>query len=193
MRHAVSRSVFLPVPNVDSALRRLRAAPGAGRAAALRALVAGAFAHRRKTLANSLALAGRSRAAGGLARDARAALESWASRRTPGPSASRRRTSGRWPESGNVSGELRTLRALAPAKINLGLFLGPVRESDGRHELATVMQSILVADQPTLGSAAGGRRRPSRRSGPGLPGAALAARALAPFWPAPAGRPRRCG
>jgi 4-diphosphocytidyl-2-C-methyl-D-erythritol kinase len=46
------------------------------------------------------------------------------------------------------------LRALAPAKINLGLFLGPVREADGRHELVTVMQSISLADELTLEPAA---------------------------------------
>jgi 4-diphosphocytidyl-2-C-methyl-D-erythritol kinase len=44
------------------------------------------------------------------------------------------------------------LRALAPAKINLGLFLGPTR-ADGRHELATVMQSISLADELTLARA----------------------------------------
>ncbi len=41
------------------------------------------------------------------------------------------------------------LRARAPAKINLGLFVGPVR-ADGRHELVTVMQSISLADELTL-------------------------------------------
>jgi 4-diphosphocytidyl-2-C-methyl-D-erythritol kinase len=41
------------------------------------------------------------------------------------------------------------LRALAPAKINLGLFVGPTR-SDGRHELVSVMQSISLADELTL-------------------------------------------
>jgi 4-diphosphocytidyl-2-C-methyl-D-erythritol kinase len=49
--------------------------------------------------------------------------------------------------------------ARAPAKINLGLFVGPVREQDGRHELASVMQSISLADTLTLesvGSQAGG-------------------------------------
>jgi 16S rRNA (adenine1518-N6/adenine1519-N6)-dimethyltransferase len=62
---AVPRSVFHPVPNVDSVLVRMRRRPGAhGRSLsgpqgrALRTLVAGAFAHRRKTLAGSLALAG---------------------------------------------------------------------------------------------------------------------------------------
>ncbi|HEX3804084.1 MAG TPA: hypothetical protein VHV75_14700 [Solirubrobacteraceae bacterium] len=37
------------------------------------------------------------------------------------------------------------LRALAPAKVNLSLFLGPTRE-DGRHELVTVFQSLSLAD-----------------------------------------------
>ncbi|HXW59536.1 MAG TPA: 16S rRNA (adenine(1518)-N(6)/adenine(1519)-N(6))-dimethyltransferase RsmA [Solirubrobacteraceae bacterium] len=64
---AIPRTVFYPVPNVDSVLvlmRRRTAPPGDDRArspipaAALRALVAAAFAHRRKTLAGSLALAG---------------------------------------------------------------------------------------------------------------------------------------
>jgi 16S rRNA (adenine1518-N6/adenine1519-N6)-dimethyltransferase len=61
----VPRTVFHPVPNVDSVLVRMRRRAGADAAspsAALRALVAGAFAHRRKTLAGSLALAGDPRA-----------------------------------------------------------------------------------------------------------------------------------
>jgi 16S rRNA (adenine1518-N6/adenine1519-N6)-dimethyltransferase len=52
----VSRSVFHPVPNVDSVLVRLdRRGPAAP--PALRALVQAGFAHRRKALAGSLALA----------------------------------------------------------------------------------------------------------------------------------------
>jgi 16S rRNA (adenine1518-N6/adenine1519-N6)-dimethyltransferase len=52
----VSRTVFRPVPNVDSVLLGLRR-HGAAADPALRRLVHGAFAHRRKTLAGSLALA----------------------------------------------------------------------------------------------------------------------------------------
>ncbi|MEA2313730.1 MAG: rRNA (adenine1518-N6/adenine1519-N6)-dimethyltransferase [Solirubrobacteraceae bacterium] len=58
----ISRRVFHPMPNVDSVLVGLRRRAGAeGHGAEpvtpeLRALVAGAFAHRRKTLAGSLAL-----------------------------------------------------------------------------------------------------------------------------------------
>ncbi len=50
-----------------------------------------------------------------------------------------------------IGGPARTrARARAPAKINLGLFLGPVRPQDGRHELATVFQAISLADEVTL-------------------------------------------
>jgi 4-diphosphocytidyl-2-C-methyl-D-erythritol kinase len=45
---------------------------------------------------------------------------------------------------------LQPLHALASAKINLGLFVGPLREQDGRHELVSVMQSISLADELTL-------------------------------------------
>jgi 16S rRNA (adenine1518-N6/adenine1519-N6)-dimethyltransferase len=55
VHRAIARSVFHPVPNVDSVLvvleRREPAPP-----AELRALVQAAFAHRRKALARSLAL-----------------------------------------------------------------------------------------------------------------------------------------
>jgi 16S rRNA (adenine1518-N6/adenine1519-N6)-dimethyltransferase len=53
---AVSRTVFHPVPNVDSVLVVLQRT-GEAPPPALRALVQGAFAHRRKALARSLELA----------------------------------------------------------------------------------------------------------------------------------------
>jgi 16S rRNA (adenine1518-N6/adenine1519-N6)-dimethyltransferase len=56
--HPVSRTVFRPRPNVDSALvafRRTDLPPDYRR---VKTIVEGAFAHRRKTLANSLELAG---------------------------------------------------------------------------------------------------------------------------------------
>ena len=76
---AIPRTVFVPVPNVDSVLVGMRRRPGAAGAClqgadgrALRALVNGAFSHRRKTLAGSLALSG---AAPGVPRErVRAAL-----------------------------------------------------------------------------------------------------------------------
>jgi 16S rRNA (adenine1518-N6/adenine1519-N6)-dimethyltransferase len=51
----ISRQVFRPVPNVDSVLLGLRRT-GPAPAPELSALVHGAFAHRRKALAGSLAL-----------------------------------------------------------------------------------------------------------------------------------------
>jgi 16S rRNA (adenine1518-N6/adenine1519-N6)-dimethyltransferase len=55
--HPVSREVFRPKPNVDSALVAFRRiAPGSS--ADVRRVVTASFAHRRKTLANALALSG---------------------------------------------------------------------------------------------------------------------------------------
>ncbi len=72
----IPRTVFYPAPNVDSVLVRLRRRAGRESAIsdparrssspAMRALVGGAFAHRRKTLAGSLALSGQ---AGGRSRE----------------------------------------------------------------------------------------------------------------------------
>jgi 4-diphosphocytidyl-2-C-methyl-D-erythritol kinase len=80
------------------------------------------------------------------------------------------------------------LQTPAPAKINLGLFVGPLRE-DGRHELVSVMQSISLADELTLELAPAGATRDEVIC-PGVPGENLAARALASFraatgWDAP--------
>ena len=83
-------------------------------------------------------------------------------------------------------------RALAPAKINLGLFMGPTRPSDGRHELISVMQSISLADELTLQDAPDGTEQDEVIC-PGVPGPPdenLAAAALRAFrertgWRAP--------
>ena len=67
--HPVSRTVFRPRPNVDSALIAFRRVPPPAAFPSVRKVVQGAFAHRRKTLPNSLALAGvadRTRAEGAL-------------------------------------------------------------------------------------------------------------------------------
>ena len=53
---AVPRTVFHPVPNVDSVLVGMYRRPEGSSSRALRALVNGGFAHRRKTLVGSLAL-----------------------------------------------------------------------------------------------------------------------------------------
>jgi 16S rRNA (adenine1518-N6/adenine1519-N6)-dimethyltransferase len=55
--HPVSREVFRPRPNVDSALVAFRRT-GPAAPAETKRLVEAAFSHRRKTLANSVALAG---------------------------------------------------------------------------------------------------------------------------------------
>ncbi len=76
------------------------------------------------------------------------------------------------------------LRTLAPAKVNLGLFVGPVRAGDGRHELVSVMQSLSLADELTLEPLAGPDDAGDEVVCPGVPGPAadnLASRALAAF------------
>jgi 16S rRNA (adenine1518-N6/adenine1519-N6)-dimethyltransferase len=55
--HPVSREVFRPRPNVDSSLVAFERT-GPASEPALKRLIEAAFAHRRKTLANSLSLAG---------------------------------------------------------------------------------------------------------------------------------------
>ena len=56
--HPVSRTVFRPPPNVDSALVAFRRTELPNEFATVKRLVEAAFAHRRKTLPNSLELSG---------------------------------------------------------------------------------------------------------------------------------------
>ena len=208
---AIPRAVFHPVPNVDSVLVGMRRRAGAtDRAAvspALRALVAGAFAHRRKTLAGSLALAaGEASAQSRHSRSASLARAAARGACEPRSSAGRARgapVAGGLPRARARAGAMSARdvlapgvhRALAPAKVNLGLFVGPVRASDGRHELVSVMQSLSLADELTLERASAASERDEVVC-PGVSVAAeqnLAARRCAPSARAPAGRRRRCG
>jgi 4-diphosphocytidyl-2-C-methyl-D-erythritol kinase len=80
------------------------------------------------------------------------------------------------------------LRALAPAKVNLCLFLGGVR-TDGRHELVTLFESLSLVDEleMTVGDEPAGT--PDRVLCPDVEGENLVARALAALrelgWDAP--------
>jgi 4-diphosphocytidyl-2-C-methyl-D-erythritol kinase len=67
------------------------------------------------------------------------------------------------------------LRALAPAKVNLCLFLGPIRP-DGRHELVTLFESISLTDELELTPLQSGE---DEVVCPGVDGPNLAAAALA--------------
>jgi 4-diphosphocytidyl-2-C-methyl-D-erythritol kinase len=69
------------------------------------------------------------------------------------------------------------LRALAPAKINLTLCLGPVRE-DARHELVTLFESISLADELVLETLDGPQARDEVVC-PGIEEPNLVTRALA--------------
>ena len=66
-----------------------------------------------------------------------------------------------------------TTTVLAPAKVNLCLFLGPPRAGDGRHELVTVFQALTLADVLTVSPAS-----VDEVVCPGVEGPNLAARAL---------------
>jgi 4-diphosphocytidyl-2-C-methyl-D-erythritol kinase len=66
------------------------------------------------------------------------------------------------------------LRALAPGKVNLCLFLGERRE-DGLHELVSLVQTVSLGDELTLEPAGGGE---DEVDCPGVDGPNLAAEAL---------------
>jgi 4-diphosphocytidyl-2-C-methyl-D-erythritol kinase len=85
-----------------------------------------------------------------------------------------------------------TLTARAPAKVNLGLFVGE-RRADGRHELATVMQSISLCDELTLAPSETGVDELICPGVAGSPQENLALQALGAFrhetgWAAPSAR-----
>ncbi|CAB4933460.1 unannotated protein [freshwater metagenome] len=71
------------------------------------------------------------------------------------------------------------LHEVAPAKINLGLTLGPTR-ADGRHELVTVMQPVALCDRVRLTPAGLGAAEDEVHC-PGVTGENLATAALRDF------------
>jgi 4-diphosphocytidyl-2-C-methyl-D-erythritol kinase len=76
------------------------------------------------------------------------------------------------------------VRELAPAKINLNLYLGPLR-ADGRHELLSVMQSITLCDELELADAERDEVVCPAVVGPNLAAAALSAFREATGWDGP--------
>src|SRR6202012_4048628 len=79
------------------------------------------------------------------------------------------------PGAGGVPVGMTTLgRGRAYAKINLCLFLGPLR-SDGRHELVTVFDSVGLCDELTFAHADADRVLCDGVHGPNLVADALAA------------------
>jgi 4-diphosphocytidyl-2-C-methyl-D-erythritol kinase len=81
---------------------------------------------------------------------------------------------------------VRELTELAPAKINVCLYVGPIR-ADGRHELVSVMQSVDLADRLTLCDHDGpaDEVRCPGVAGPNLAATALAAFRTATGWDGP--------
>jgi 4-diphosphocytidyl-2-C-methyl-D-erythritol kinase len=83
------------------------------------------------------------------------------------------------------AGARRALRARAPAKVNLCLFLGPLR-ADGRHELVTLFESVSLCDELSVEPLAAGADQVVCE---GVEGPNLVAQALAGLrrrgWAAP--------
>ena len=140
--------------------------------ARVKKVVGAAFAHRRKTLPNSLELAGlASREQRRRRRSSRSAASAATRAEALAP-----------PEFVALARGAR-VRASAPAKINLALVVGPLRD-DGKHEVVTVYQRVGLADRIDVEPAdALARRRLRRRHA--RPRRARAARAHAgvePRW-----------
>ena len=144
---AVSRTVFLPAPNVDSVLVGLtRSGPAPD--PELRRLVQHGFAHRRKALARSVALGG----GDARPRPRRARGDGPARRRSRRVAGARRLA--RAPRSSDRA--VTVLVARAPGKVNLSLFVGaPARRRPAPAGLGRAGRLAGRRADPV----AGGRRR----------------------------------
>ena len=170
----VPATVFHPAPNVVSALVALERT-GPAPAPHVIALVHAAFAHRRKALAGSLALAP---GGGPELRDrARAALEQLghppdarAERLAPADFA-RLAELVDWKLPRRGAGQGRVIHERAPAKVNLVLQVGDVR-ADGLHSLCSLFASLDLADDAPRRAAREARRRRVRRRERAQPGRA---------------------
>ena len=155
-RHAVSRSVFVPVPNVDSSLVAFRRPGGLGRAG--RALAARSW---RSSRPASRIAARRSRTRCRWRAGPRAPRSSGSARR----SGSTRGSAPRRCRPRRSSRSRRRMRARPREgcsrrrKINLVLRVGP-RRADGYHELASLIVALDVGD--TIELERGRGARPSR-------------------------------
>ena len=145
--HPVSRTVFRPPPNVDSALVAFRrtelpesfAPDQAGRHGRVQPPAEDA---------PELARARRSRLAGAGGGGARGAR----------PAGEHARRGARAARVRRARGGARMMRAPAAAKINLALVVGPTRD-DGKHEVLTVLQRIDLVDRIEIDGGADASRR----------------------------------
>ena len=140
--HPVSRSVFRPRPNVDSALVAFRRTALPREFARVKEVVAAAFAHRRKTLPNSLALAGFA---------ARSAPRTLSRRSAVRPRPAQRRSPRRVRRAGGGA----AMSAPPPPPRSTSRSSSARRGGDGKHEVLTVSS----ASASSTGSSWSRRRR----------------------------------
>ena len=177
----IARTVFRPVPNVDSVLLGLRrVGPGADPAAERRSCTArsrtGARRWRARWRSPTGSGRGRARARPG------GAGRAWPSRRRARRAPGARGVS----RAGTPDRPMTVISAQAFAKVNLCLLVGGPRP-DGRHELVTLFESVELVDelQIVAPSPSGGDEVVCAGvSGPNLVGEALA-RLRAAGWDAP--------
>ena len=175
----VSRSVFRPVPNVDSVLLGLRRSGPAAEPEVARARPRRVRAPPQG--AGRIAGAGRRAFGPGIRERARAALVELGH---PPDERAERLAAVRVPGA-RPAARLMTLPPAerAPAKINLCLFLGPTR-ADGRHELVTLFDSVTLVDELAVDRGEPRSAWSARRRG-AQPGVRRAGALRAAGWDAP--------